>query len=628
MKTLRTASWSVLLLALSQLKAAAIGGPDISILTAPLSQSVASGAAVTFSVIATAPGLMQFQWRHGDRVISGAKDSSLTLTDVQIEDAGQYVVSVIGAGRRVDAPVAVLTVDGVSVQDVAAPRLGVTSPAASFIRTLSSDLMIVGTASDDTGVAGICYQQNGGEWVVLPSATNWMFNASLVPGTNQFLFKASDIVGNFSPTQKVTAFYSVTQSLSLTVVGGGQVVGAANGLGLEVGKFYSLKALPSVGSYFSSWDVNGVVSTNPTLNFLMGSETAIVATFVGNPFVPLDGVYTGLVYDTNNPAHETSGFLTFKLTEQGRFTGRLMLAGEALSLSGQFGMDLRARQTVARRLPNPAVTVELQLSPDAEWVTGTVGNNGQSSVIEAYRSVFHASLNPATNHAGKYTMAFSGGATGGPSGNGHGAVTVSTAGSVQFKGTLADGSAAAHKVPLASNGQWPLYVLLYKGKGSIFGWLTLADAEGSDVSGQLLWTKPAGVAGVYHPSGFVTELGTKGSRYEVPAPGTRVLNVSNGVVRLTGGNLSEGTTDDMVLTELNKFIAGPTVTNRLALKVTTSSGLMSGSFTHPQTLKKSTIKGVVLQKQNAGSGFFLGTNQSGAVFFGLPEDFPLFESAQ
>jgi hypothetical protein len=83
-------------------------------------------------------------------------------------------------------------------------------------------------------------------------------------------------------------------------------------------------------------------------------------------------------------------------------------------------------------------------------------------------------------------------------------------------------------------------------------------------------------------------------------------------------------TNEVFLSTLNKITVTSTNTTKLALAVTSSSGLLSGSFVHPQTLKKSTIKGVVLQKQDLGGGFFLGTNQSGNVFFGRPDNLPVF----
>ena len=49
---------------------------------------------------------------------------------------------------------------------------------------------------------------------------------------------------------------------------------------------------------------------------------------------------------------------------------------------------------------------------------------------------------------------------------------------------------------------------------------------------------------------------------------------------------------------------------------TRSSGLFSGSATVPGTKQKVSFKGALLQNVDVGYGYFLGTNQSGSVFFG------------
>jgi hypothetical protein len=41
--------------------------------------------------------------------------------------------------------------------------------------------------------------------------------------------------------------------------------------------------------------------------------------------------------------------------------------------------------------------------------------------------------------------------------------------------------------------------------------------------------------------------------------------------------------------------------------------LFHGSVINPETGKPITVNGIVLQNQNFGAGFFLGTNQSGSV---------------
>ena len=211
-----------------------------------------------------------------------------------------------------------------------------------------------------------------------------------------------------------------------------------------------------------------------------------------------------------------------------------------------------------------------------------------------------------------------------PMGLGCVAIAVASSGAVTLKGTIADGTAAAQKGSLAANGQLPVYVNLYRGKGSLFGWLTFTNTATNDVPGLLLWAKKEGVLGNYYPGGLTNEVVALASRYTPPITGSAVVGFSNSVVLLEGGNLSGPATNDVFLSSLNKITVTSTNTNKLALTVTASSGLLSGSHVNPQSLKKSTIKGVVLQKQNLGGGCFLGTNQSGRVFLGRPGDSPVF----
>ena len=622
MKTVRITLLSMLLLAFSSARLAAVGGPEIVILTPPLSLGVNIDDNATFIVLAVGPGALTYQWWHGSKVIQGATNATLTIPNAQIADAGEYVARIMRGGQVVETSPVILTVGGVSVQDLRGPELDLTSPYGSFARVDSDQFTFAGTANDDTGVTGIWYQQNGNPWVTLPPAVDWTCSVTLQPGTNVFHFKAADVVGNYSVTRKVVLFYSVTEPLFLTIVGNGNVTGPVNSqsFDFEIGRNYTLRAVPDTGNYFSYWDANGIVSTDSTLNLLMGSNATVTAHFVANPFLSLQGNYVALFYDTNNPVHETSGLLTFKLTALGKFTGKLVLGGTSYSCNGQFGTDLRVHVTIVRKPLGTPIVLDLQLAVASDRVTGTVSDGAQTSTVEGYRATFHSTLNPAAAFAGKYTLAISGSVdpASSPQGNGYGAMTVTTAGAVTFSGGLGEGTPVTQKVPLASNGQWAVYVPLHKGKGSILGWLTLGDTGNSDVSGLLLWTKPAGVTGMLYPTGFVSEVTTIGSRYLAPPSGKPALNFSNSVVRLEGGNLAAPSTHDVFLNEFNKVTLLSAGTNKLAITLSTSSGLISGSFINPQTLKKSVIKGALLQRQNFGNGYFLGTNQSGSVFFGPP----------
>jgi hypothetical protein len=92
------------------------------------------------------------------------------------------------------------------------------------------------------------------------------------------------------------------------------------------------------------------------------------------------------------------------------------------------------------------------------------------------------------------------------------------------------------------------------------------------------------------------------------------LNFVNGLVALGGGNLAGGVTNGVSLDSASKITN--LSSNALTMSVTTSSGLLKGTMTVPGSQSKVTFNGVVLQKRNRGHGYFLGTNQSGWVYFG------------
>ena len=84
-------------------------------------------------------------------------------------------------------------------------------------------------------------------------------------------------------------------------------------------------------------------------------------------------------------------------------------------------------------------------------------------------------------------------------------------------------------------------------------------------------------------------------------------------LQLAGGGLSNGFSNQVTL-------AGTKVvndsTNKLTLSIAGSSGLFRGTVVNPATGKVIPLKGILLQKQNLGCGFFSFTNQTGTVYFG------------
>jgi hypothetical protein len=83
-------------------------GPTL--ITQPQSQTVHSGAKVTFSVTATGVAPLAYQWRFNAGSISGATASSYTANNVQTTNAGSYSVVVTNAHDSTNSASAVLTV--------------------------------------------------------------------------------------------------------------------------------------------------------------------------------------------------------------------------------------------------------------------------------------------------------------------------------------------------------------------------------------------------------------------------------------------------------------------------------------------------------------------------------------
>ena len=52
---------------------------------------------------------------------------------------------------------------------------------------------------------------------------------------------------------------------------------------------------------------------------------------------------------------------------------------------------------------------------------------------------------------------------------------------------------------------------------------------------------------------------------------------------------------------------------KLKFSLSRSTGKISGTFTHPESGKKTSYYGVLDQKQDVGAGYFLGSTQGGLV---------------
>jgi hypothetical protein len=261
-------------------------------------------------------------------------------------------------------------------------------------------------------------------------------------------------------------------------------------------------------------------------------------------------------------------------------------------------------QTISRSASGkPALNLALTLNSAGRQITGTISTTNWTAELVAPHSA------PGGSHVGKYTMLLPGGdnASVSPSGHGFASLTVPAGGVIAAAGAMADGTVIGSRVQISQDGQWPFYAPLYGGKGMMLGRLNFT---GDAPAGILTWIKKGGAGGLY-PNGFTNEMELLGSRYTAPSPGIRILNMTNGSITLADGNLSQPITNLFLLT--NNTIRAMAITNGWTMKLSLTKGTFTGGFNHPAMGTNAPFAGALLQEQNFGGGYFLGTNQSGSL---------------
>jgi hypothetical protein len=261
--------------------------------------------------------------------------------------------------------------------------------------------------------------------------------------------------------------------------------------------------------------------------------------------------------------------------------------------------------------------LHLELSDDGEEIRGAAmrpRGTRWTTDLHGYRAGLDGQSNPASP-AGKYTILLPGSAApqASPAGHGYATATVDARGNVRLTGVLADGTKISQGAVISRNGVWPLFVPTHDGDGALIGWVTFQERPEGDLAGLLQWIKPRRAGHTYYPEGFSVETVVMGSRYVPPASGLSPWNWTNGTVALGGGNLSEPIIGDVEFGGGNQLTLVAGALAQFKLKVKPASGTFNGSFLHPDTGRTSTCRGVVLQKQNVGAGFFLSSSQSGNV---------------
>jgi hypothetical protein len=402
---------------------------------------------------------------------------------------------------------------------------------------------------------------------------------------------------------------AVTQTLVVWTTGLGV---ATPTLGkVLVGETIGLTAVPNSGWTFLNWS-GAVSSGEPTIAFRMPPTNAVLtANFIPTPYIGLAGTYNGLFYQTTGVTSSNSGFVSFTVTSNGVFSGHLQITTNKYSFSSQFYGDGLATVTATNGTNQLTVTLQLDttnlINPSIQATGSVVNGTNWDAMLLADVAPVWTTKKPAPQQ-GSYTMALAGStnAAASPGGDSYGTVTVDSLANLSTVLNLADGVTLSQSVPVAASGMWPLYLTPLTGVAQpLIGWISFNTNAPAGFSGLVSWNKAAG-PGLYYTNGFDTHGILQGSIYA----STNYLLLTNPVILLSGGNLATPLTNAVSLSSktIYKNAAG-----NLTLTITSATGLFTGSYTATGSKVKVPLAGAVLQDQNVAEGFFLGTNQSGAV---------------
>ncbi len=348
-----------------------------------------------------------------------------------------------------------------------------------------------------------------------------------------------------------------------------------------------------------------------TITNSVGSVTSQGASLtVGASFASVHGSYNS-VFSGGTAGTNDAGVISLTMTPTGSFSGKLLFDGRTFSLLGTFDNSGHWVKILTTALNGHALTLDLHAGLfGAQGLTGTLMFGSTAIPIAANRDPYDGVTNIAPQ-VGRYTFALLS-AAGLPAGSGYAAVTVDRFGRVRAVGRLGDFTLFSSAATVDSNGAWPLYLPLYAGQGYLSGVATFRPQANTDLDGTLHWFKASGA--VQYPSGFEGDVGLMGSTYQVTA-GTPIVALNSahaGTVSLSGGELANALDESITLDAENRL----TITNRTAafqMRLSSASGVFSGSVALPRTTKALPYGGVVLQKANSGAGVLSGAAETSDV---------------
>jgi Putative Ig domain len=511
---------------------------------------------------------------------------------------------------------------------------GLTSSLAMTLQIQASPIVIQNAATLPDAVIGIDIGQSftatGGTapyvWTVatgnLPAGITLGSSGALtgkptVTGTSTFTVRVTD-AGNLTLTKAMTL--TVQATLGLPVVTppnfANTTVGATFSHTLSASfypKSFTVSGLP-VGLILDTTKriIQGKATTSGTFIVRIsatnakGTGATISATLrVQALTTNAVGTFMGILERESNVTNGLGGRIDLSTTTTGTFSLGVMIGSTTYRTSGTLTTAINAFPqviiTLSRGALLPSLRLALTINTTTNTLTGnvatTISNVSYNTSVDGWRQTWNTLTNPASNSAGYYTAGLDLSAsntqviTGDniPQGTGYVSFTIASDGKLTVSGKTSDNSSITTAGFIGPNGQIAVHQALPSNLGSVLGKLSLAvDPDGffyeNIVTGSLSWTKLANPKIYNYAAGF-TDLkldaygkymaaNTKGVVLGLPDTGAFALNFSDGGLSTF---LQNPSIPNANFTEALKPVL-PTNPTLTTLKITTTTGLVSGTF--------------------------------------------------
>jgi hypothetical protein len=563
---------------------------------------------------------LAYQWRKDGIFLNGGTGSMFAASS-----AGTYSVVVTNA---------VGSVTSNSVMVTAAPIApGIVTQPVGGTLPLGGTWMLSVSASGDEPLA---YQWRK-DGIVLNGGTGSMFAAS---SAGTYSVVVTNAVGSVtSHSVMVTAAPIAPEIISQPV-----------GKNLSAGESIILTATATGTAPLSyQWIKNGVTIQGATQATFVPKETGSYSVIISNtagtvsslsayvrvpPAVtPYGSEYEGLLTPSSSARMDVAGTVSVFISRSGtvsgkirsrsgvaRFIGRINSYGQIIfTPHSDYWLPLKNASD-----RESCIALEIISTSTGNYLSGRVS----SSTGNAAEIVATLSSGPVkstyTPQRSKYTALFQNREnteTTHPEGDGYAFLILNPTGAV-LAGKLADGSRVTAFFKISEDFNAPLFIPLYNGKGLIMGSLAFDYSQPkTDVTCfGMRWFKPVGISFPLNysqgwPGGisvdFVASLYDRqkalGDSISVGAD----LNFS-----ASGGKLDRQAFGKAKFLPSSSFWVSQPSSINLTVCFDRSTGALSGAFTPLGATRPVMFSGVVLQKANFASGFFLLQGESGVVQLG------------